>query len=201
MFVVVLDCMKSYHCITQPWFYMYVSQVKEERLVVTEGEEAQYLTITMTLPPRVLCTNPADTCTWTISTVFLQPDEEVRCADDRQVAQALIGWTGDNQQSAFCGSQLTDSNWRMGVRVAVRAGLDGLKDGTQQRLLRVSAQWLINSQLSTTVALGDVPVSSLYFLGFVHWYFFEDKLLALCFLHSLFCFVWVFFKENVFCCS
>ena len=48
----------------------------------------------------------------------------------------------------------------MGAKLAVSAGLDGLKDGIQQRLLRVTAQWFVNTQLMATVSVGDIPVSS-----------------------------------------
>ena len=142
-----------------------VAQVKEERLVLREGEEdLHHLTIMSTLPPRLLCNSPPDACSWTITTVFLDSRRDVRCADDRPIAQALIGWMGEDEQAAFCGSRLTDDNWRLGAKVAVSAGLDGLKDGRQERLLRVTAQWSVNTQLSrTTVSVGDVPVSPFIF--------------------------------------
>ena len=156
---VCIMCICACLCVYASCVCVFVSQVVEERLVLTEGEASHYLTILSTLPPRLLCNNPADTCSWTITTIFLQPSQDVRCADGRTVPQALIGWVGDDEQDAFCGSQLTDDNWRMGVKVAVSAGLDGLKDGTQERLLRVTAQWLVNAQLTSTVSVGDIPVS------------------------------------------
>lgn len=129
-------------------------------MVLKEGEASYHLTILSTLPPRLLCSNSSDTCSWTITTIFLTPDQDVRCADGRTVPQALIGWVGDDEQEAFCGSQLTDDNWKTGAKLAVSAGLDGLKDGIQQRLLRVTAQWFVNTQLMATVSVGDIPVSS-----------------------------------------
>lgn len=133
-------------------------QVREEKLVVSEGGDNAYLTVSSPLPPRLSCANAA-VCTWRVSTIFLQKRRDVRCADDRIIPQALIGWTGGDATSAFCGVELTDSNWMNGTRLAVSAVIDGLKDRMQKRKLRVSAQMTINAAVQQqSIAIKDVEV-------------------------------------------
>lgn len=134
-------------------------QVSEKSLVVTEGENPVFLTISATLPPRILCRSPGASCSWQITTTFMTSTTDLRCADGRNIAQALLRWVDKNDtQESFCGATLTDANWLTGTRLAVLASTDTLKDRTQTRSLLVQAKLFVSGAFQRQVQIDTVQV-------------------------------------------
>ncbi|XP_025096160.1 uncharacterized protein LOC112565098 isoform X1 [Pomacea canaliculata] len=133
--------------------------VSEKSLVVTEGENPVFLTISATLPPRILCRSPGASCSWQITTTFMTSTTDLRCADGRNIAQALLRWVDKNDtQESFCGATLTDANWLTGTRLAVLASTDTLKDRTQTRSLLVQAKLFVSGAFQRQVQIDTVQV-------------------------------------------
>ncbi|XP_035829885.1 uncharacterized protein LOC106014199 isoform X2 [Aplysia californica] len=138
-------------------------KIKETELVVTEGQGASFLTVTATLPPRLFCARDieASNCTWTISTLITDEDSAVRCVSKERFPQLLIVRDTDangGNETPLCGSSLTHLNWMSGVRIKVKAFVDGLQDKTQKVVIQVSAQLKTEMQLTSLVSVGSVNV-------------------------------------------
>ena len=155
----VLEFFSSFYDFFTSFLSLISCQVDKEEIELTEGDDEETLTITSNLPPRLFCDQSSSntSCTWTIKTIFKEPNKPVTCADGRRSYQALVKWSGDGQDTPFCGTRITDENWQTGTEVMLAPGMDGLKDGKQELTLQIMASFQSN-----TYTVVDLPVS--YFI-------------------------------------
>ncbi|CAG5116409.1 unnamed protein product, partial [Candidula unifasciata] len=137
--------------------------IQQTKITVTEGERSSPITIKSTLPPRVFCPSNISTtdCVLFISTLFLQNDRELKCLDKQRVPQAVLVWSSvshNDSSSTLCRVAMTSLNWLSGVNISVQAGVDGLKDRTQRRLLEVNVMLQITNRILWTQTVNVIQV-------------------------------------------
>ena len=137
---------------------MFLQVVTKGPLTVTEGGDVEYIEFAVTLPPRFICassetlTSANGTCEITVFGILGIESEDRKCSDGTSIPQAVIGWphSYDDDVIVPCGVKVTDMNWFMVLRLAVKAKVDLIKDSNYKR------QVTINQKLST----GSVKVTS-----------------------------------------
>ena len=134
-------------------------------LTVTEGGDVEYIDITTTLPPRFICASSETlasvngTCEITVFGILgIEPGDR-KCSDGTNIPQAVIGWPLSYIDGIIvpCGVKVTDMNWFMVLRLAVKAKVDLIKDSNYKRRLTISQKLSIGT-VETTAELNVIEV-------------------------------------------
>lgn len=128
--------------------------------MVEEGGEAQMLHVITTFPPGFFCHNLSawDDCYITVTT-SIATAKELSCQEEALV-QAVIGY--DQEESGPpCGKRITNSNWKTGVMITVKAKVDSpFRDGDQHRKLNVHVTVWTGDTSITNNTLDQIKVCS-----------------------------------------
>ncbi|GFR90472.1 von Willebrand factor D and EGF domain-containing protein, partial [Elysia marginata] len=141
-------------------------KVREEKVVIFEGNDRLSVTIISTFPPRVFCSSASgnatsiNECQIKISYYFSREGNELQCVDGVPVPQALIVVedVSNKHTSQYCAAALTEVNWRSGVKVWLVATPDGRKDGDNKLSLELSASLVLQGSTQWIYSVGNVEV-------------------------------------------
>ena len=122
-------------------------------LTVTEGGDAEYIEFTATLPPRFICassetvTSENGTCEITVFGILGIESEDRKCSDGTSIPQAVIGWPHSYGDDVIvpCGVKVTETNWFLVLRLAIKAKVDLIMDLNYKRQLTISQKLSIGS--------------------------------------------------------
>ena len=122
-------------------------------LTVTEGGDVEYIEFTATLPPRFICASSESlisangTCEITVFGILRIESGDRKCSDGTNIPQAVIGWPHSYGDDVIvpCGVKVTETNWFMVLRLAVKAKVDLIKDSNYKRQLTISQKLSIGS--------------------------------------------------------
>lgn len=98
-----------------------------------EAGETKHVEITTDFPPSLFCSNGSNRCSIHIS-VTVQSQDELMCGS-MAIPQVVIGYDKNKK----CGTQFTMENWNSELKIPVKATVDSLKDGDQERTLLVES--------------------------------------------------------------
>ena len=62
-------------------------------------------------------------------------------------------------KSQLCGVAITQNNWQDVISVPIKAKVDGKYDKNQKRQVIISAQCVVNGNITQTINIGQVQVT------------------------------------------
>ena len=122
-------------------------------LTVTEGGDVEYIEFAATLPPRFICASSETLasangiCEITVFGILGIESGDRKCSDGTSIPQAVIGWPHSYGDAVIvpCGVKVTEMNWFMVLRLAIKAKVDLIKDFNYKRQLTISQKLSIGS--------------------------------------------------------
>ena len=134
-------------------------------LTVTEGGDVEYIEFSATLPPRFICASSETlgltngTCGITVFGILGIESGDRKCLDGTNIPQAVIGWPHSYIDDIIvpCGVKVTEMNWFLVLRLAVKAKVDLIKDSNYKRHLTISQKLSIGT-VETTAELNVIEV-------------------------------------------
>ena len=148
---------------------MFLQVVTKGPLTVTEGGDVEYIEFTATLPPRFICASSETlsmtngTCEIAVFGLLGIESGDRKCSDGTSIPQAVIGWPHSYIDDIIvpCGVRITETNWFLVLRLAVKAKVDSIKDTNYKRQLTISQKLSIGSvKITTNLKVIEVGVSS-----------------------------------------
>ena len=141
-------------------------------MTLSEGGNASYIEIVLTLPPRFICASSDElasangTCEINIYGLLETDSTDQSCSDGARIPQAVIGWPrlyGDDIVVP-CGVKVVETNWFWVLRLAIKAKVDLVKDVTYTRDLSVFLKISVGvTVVRTSISVIEVCVFSCSF--------------------------------------
>lgn len=120
-----------------------------------------YINIISNFPLRWLC-SPEDRdrfCQVVIRPVLPQGKQDIQCAKDGHVIQAVFGMKKmPVDKDAFCRYPLDTVSLNTSLQIPVQGTIDGLLDKNQKRKIDIIAEVLINKVIESSENIGQVDV-------------------------------------------
>lgn len=119
---------------------------------IVEGGNAVPVTMKALVPPSFTCDSGdnLETCMYKVHASWSRADADVRCKDGSTMLQAVLVWDNIDGVTPFCGLEINMGNWDREHIILVKAKIDGLYDGNQERYLRLTSEALSDTVLSTS---------------------------------------------------
>ena len=137
---------------------MFVQVLTKGPVTVSEGGAVEYIELSATLPPRFICATSEilasanGTCVITVFGFLWIESGDRTCSDGRRIPQAVMRSPHLERHDSFveCGVKVTESNWLGGLRLAVKAKMDLIKDSNYTRKLTISQKVTVGTKQITT---------------------------------------------------
>ena len=148
---------------------MFLQVVTKGPLTVAEGGDAEYIEFAATLPPRFICASSESlsstngTCEITVFGLLGVESGDRKCLDGTSIPQAVIGWPHSYIDDIIvpCGVRITETNWFLVLRLAIKAKVDSIEDTNYKRQLTIRQKLSIGSlKITTNLKVIEVGVFS-----------------------------------------